>query len=87
MKAVAALAGMHRLVVVEGAAGAGKTATLAGARSILAQTGYGMVVVTPTLKAARVAEAEIGTKAYSAVSRTDRVRNPSIAIPAQPSPA
>ncbi len=66
MKAVAALAGMHRLVVVEGAAGAGKTATLAGAQSILAQTGYGMVVVTPTLKAARGAETEIGTKAYSA---------------------
>ena len=53
-RAVATLAGKHRLVVVEGAAGAGKTATLAGTRTVVAQTGYGMIVVTPTLKAAQV---------------------------------
>jgi Tfp pilus assembly pilus retraction ATPase PilT len=39
MRAVATLAGKHRLVVVEGAAGAGKTATLAGTRTVIAQTG------------------------------------------------
>jgi exodeoxyribonuclease V alpha subunit len=66
LQAVAALAGSHRLIVVEGAAGAGKTATLAGARDIVEQAGQRMVVVTPTLKAAQVAAGEIGTKAYSA---------------------
>jgi len=66
LQAVSTLAGSHRLVVVEGAAGAGKTATLAGARDIIEQTGQRMVVVTPTLKAAQVAADEIGTKAYSA---------------------
>jgi exodeoxyribonuclease V alpha subunit len=66
LQAIAALAGSHRLVVVEGAAGARKTATLAGARNIIEQTGQRMVVVTPTLKAAQVAGDEIGTKAYSA---------------------
>ncbi len=66
LQAVSMLAGSHRLVVVEGAAGAGKTATLAGARDIIEQTGQRMVVVTPTLKAAQVAADEIGTKAYSA---------------------
>jgi exodeoxyribonuclease V alpha subunit len=66
LRAVTVLAGFHDLVVVEGAAGAGKTATLAGARNILDQLGYRMIVVTPTLKAARVAGAEIGAPAYSA---------------------
>jgi len=66
LQAIASLAGSHRLVVVEGAAGAGKTATLAGARVIIEQTGQLVVVVTPTLKAAQVAADEIGTKAYSA---------------------
>lgn len=66
LRAISTLAGSHRLVVVEGAAGAGKTATLAGARDIIEQTGQRMVVVTPTLKAAQVAADEIGTKAYSA---------------------
>jgi len=66
MQAVSTLAGSHRLIVVEGAAGAGKTATLAGARDIVEQTGQRMIVVTPTLKAAQVAADEIGTKAYSA---------------------
>jgi len=66
LQAVGALVGAHRLVVVEGAAGAGKTATLAGARSVLEQLGHRMIVVTPTLKAAQVAQSDIGTRAYSA---------------------
>ena len=66
MRAVAILAGKHRLVVVEGAAGAGKTATLAGAAAVVAQTGHQMIVVTPTLKAAHVVEAEAGVQAHSA---------------------
>ncbi|WP_246166204.1 MobF family relaxase [Nocardioides psychrotolerans] len=66
MRAVATLAGKYRLVVVEGAAGAGKTATLAGTASVVAQTGHRMIVVTPTLKAAHVAETEAGVQAHSA---------------------
>ena len=66
MQAVAVLAGKYRLVVVEGAAGAGKTATLAGAASVVAQTGQRMIVVTPTLKAAHVVAAEAGVQAHSA---------------------
>ena len=63
---VAALAGTHRLLVIEGAAGAGKTTTLAAAGELLAMQDRRLVVVTPTLKAARVAEQQIGTDAYSA---------------------
>jgi len=66
MRAVATLAGKHRLVVIEGAAGAGKTATLAGTRTIIAQTGHRMIVVTPTLKAAQVVATEVGSQAHSA---------------------
>ena len=66
MRAVAVLAGKHRLVVVEGAAGAGKTATLAGTQTIVDQTGHRMIVVTPTLKAAHVVQAEAGVQAHSA---------------------
>ena len=66
MRAVATLAGKHRLIVVEGAAGAGKTATLAGTRTVIAQTGYGMIVVTPTLKTAQVVATQIGSQAHSA---------------------
>ncbi len=62
----AALAGNRPLVVVEGAAGAGKTTTLAAARRLLEQQGRRLVVVTPTLKAARVASAEVGATAGSA---------------------
>ncbi|SOC50818.1 AAA domain-containing protein [Blastococcus aggregatus] len=62
----AALAGHRPLVVVEGAAGAGKTTTLAAARRRLAEQGRRLVVVTPTLKAARVASAEVGATAGSA---------------------
>ena len=59
---VAALAGDRSLVVVEGAAGAGKTTTLSATRDQLAAQGRRLVVVTPTLKAAKVAPAEIGTR-------------------------
>ena len=63
----AQLAGQASLLVVEGAAGAGKTVTLAAAHQALQQQGYGrMVVVTPTLKAASVATHELGTEAFSA---------------------
>lgn len=60
-QAAEALAGDHALIVVQGAAGAGKTTTLATARDTLAEQGHDLVVVTPTLKAAKVAGAELGT--------------------------
>src|SRR5450631_4462089 len=62
----AALAGTGSLTLVEGAAGAGKTTTLAATRQWLERQGHRLVVVTPTLKAARVAASETGTTAYSA---------------------
>src|SRR5919107_770508 len=64
--AVAALAGNRPLVVVEGAAGAGKTTSLAVTRRLLEGDGRRLVVVTPTLKAAKVASVEVGTTAGSA---------------------
>jgi exodeoxyribonuclease V alpha subunit len=64
--AVAALAGDRPLVVVEGAAGAGKTTTLTATHQLLEARGRGLVVVTPTLKAAKVAAAEVGAAAGSA---------------------
>jgi len=63
---VAALAGTGPLTLVEGAAGAGKTTTLAATRELLERQGHRLVVVTPTLKAARVAAGETGATAYSA---------------------
>jgi exodeoxyribonuclease V alpha subunit len=65
---VGALAADRPLVVVEGAAGAGKTTTLAAARRLLEAGGRRLVVVTPTLKAAKVAASEVGTAAGSAAS-------------------
>ncbi|MCW2813175.1 MAG: ATP-dependent exoDNAse [Nocardioides sp.] len=62
----AALAGTGELVVIEGAAGAGKTTTLRAARELLEMGDLRLVVVTPTLKAAQVAAAELGTPASSA---------------------
>ena len=59
--AVEVLAGDAKLVVVEGAAGAGKTTTLAATQTALAEQGRRMLVVTPTLKAAQVAAREVGT--------------------------
>jgi len=64
--AVAALGGNAHLLVVEGAAGAGKTTTLSATRALLAKRGHLMVVVTPTLKAAAVAGRETGAGAFSA---------------------
>jgi exodeoxyribonuclease V alpha subunit len=63
---VAALAGTGALLVVQGAAGAGKTTTLAAAAAALAGQGHRLVVVTPTLKAATVAARELGGRAFSA---------------------
>jgi exodeoxyribonuclease V alpha subunit len=65
---VAALAGDRRLVVVEGAAGAGKTTTLAATRGLLERQGRRLMVVTPTLKGAKVARAEVGATAGSAAA-------------------
>jgi exodeoxyribonuclease V alpha subunit len=73
---VAALAGTGTLLVVEGAAGAGKTTTLAAARTALGQQGHRLVVVTPTLKAATVAAAELGSRAFSAAWLGPPVRLP-----------
>ena len=64
--AVAALAGDRALVVIEGAAGAGKTTTLAAARDQLSRQGQRMIVVTPTLRTAQVVESEVGAPASSA---------------------
>ena len=63
---MASLAGSQDLVVIEGAAGAGKTTTLAATRAALDRQGRRMVVVTPTLKAAAVAARQVGSRAFSA---------------------
>ena len=63
---VGALAGDGDLVVIEGAAGAGKTTALRTTREVLAQRARRMIVVTPTLKAAEVAAAETGAEGHSA---------------------
>ena len=63
---VGVLAGDGPLVVVEGAAGAGKTTALATTQQLLAQRGRRLIVVTPTLKAAQVAAAETGADGRSA---------------------
>ncbi|HEX5089626.1 MAG TPA: AAA family ATPase [Nocardioides sp.] len=60
------MAGYAELLVIEGAAGTGKTATLAAARHELAAWGNELVVVTPTLKAAHVAAHQTGGRAFSA---------------------
>ena len=56
-RVVAALAGDAGLLVIEGAAGTGKTTTLAAARDVLDASDRRLVVVTPTLKAAQAAQA------------------------------
>jgi exodeoxyribonuclease V alpha subunit len=63
---VSALAGNSPLLVIEGAAGAGKTTTLFAARDALNIQGSALVVVTPTKKAAQVASHQLGTSAFSA---------------------
>lgn len=65
-RAASAIAGTAPLVVVEGAAGTGKTTTLAAADAALRRSGHRLLVVTPTLKAARVASREIRTQASAA---------------------
>jgi exodeoxyribonuclease V alpha subunit len=65
-RVVAALAGTGKLLVIEGAAGAGKTTTLTAARELLEMQEHRLVVVTPTLKAARVAQGQVGADAFSA---------------------
>ena len=65
-KVVAALAGDAGLLVIEGAAGTGKTTTLAAARDVLDSQDRRLVVVTPTLKAAQAAQQQVGTDAFSA---------------------
>jgi conjugative relaxase-like TrwC/TraI family protein len=64
--AAAALGGDRPLLVIEGAAGAGKTTLLAAVRDLLEAQGRRLTVVTPTLKAAQVAAAEVGTATGSA---------------------
>ena len=63
---VAALAGTGELLVIEGAAGAGKTTTLAAARDLLTIRGHRLLVVTPTLKAARIVQEQTRADAFSA---------------------
>lgn len=65
-RVASALVGSGRLLIVEGAAGAGKTKTLAYAAKQLDQQGAHLVVVTPTRKAASVAAAEVGVAASAA---------------------
>ena len=59
-QAAAAVAGADPLVVVEGAAGAGKTTTLGAAIEAAAAQGRATRIVTPTKKAADVAAQELG---------------------------
>ena len=64
-QAAAAIASTDPLVVVEGAAGAGKTTMLGAAISAAASEGRSMRIVTPTKKAADVAARELGVPAES----------------------
>jgi exodeoxyribonuclease V alpha subunit len=63
---VGALAGRAGVLVIEGAAGTGKTTTLAAAHRALELQDRRLVVVTPTLKAAQAAQQQVGADAYSA---------------------
>lgn len=63
---VGALAGNAGVLVIEGAAGTGKTTTLAAAHRALALQDRRLVVVTPTLKAAQTAQQQVGADAFSA---------------------
>ncbi len=64
-QAAAAVAGTDPLVVVEGAAGAGKTTMLGAAIEAAAAQGRATRIVTPTKKAADVAAQELGVSADS----------------------
>lgn len=63
--AFGALTSTAPLVVIEGAAGAGKTTVLRSVRQHLAHHGRRLVVVTPTMKAADVAARETGAEGHS----------------------
>lgn len=63
---IIARAEAESITVIEGTAGAGKTARLAATRERAIAAGRRMVVVTPTLKAAQVAEGATGAASYSA---------------------
>lgn len=63
---VGLLCGRGQLVVVEGAAGAGKTTALQNVRTHLVMRGRRLLVVSPTLKAAEVAARETGAEGRSA---------------------
>lgn len=65
-RVVSALAGTAGVLVIEGAAGTGKTSMLAAARAALDADGRRLVVTTPTLKAAQAAQQQVGTDAFSA---------------------
>ncbi|MGI8415969.1 MAG: MobF family relaxase, partial [Nakamurella sp.] len=64
--AVAVVCGTHALAVIQGAAGAGKTTMLAAAKQIIDSAGGRLVLITPTLKAARIAQSETGADTSSA---------------------
>lgn len=64
-QAAAAVAGIDPLVVVEGAAGAGKTTMLGAAIEAAANQGRHTRIVTPTKKAADVAAQELGVRTDS----------------------
>ena len=64
-KAAAAVASTDPLVIVEGAAGAGKTTMLATAIAAAERSGRRVRVVAPTRKAADVAHTELGVSADS----------------------
>lgn len=63
--AAAAVASTDPLVIVEGAAGSGKTTMLRTAITVAAEHGRASRVVAPTKKAAQVAEEELGIPATS----------------------
>ncbi|MGP9747236.1 MobF family relaxase [Brachybacterium sp. AOP29-B2-41] len=63
--AAQAVAGSSPLVTIEGPAGAGKTTMLTVAERAMAADGHRMLTVAPTMKAAQVAQAEIGADGSS----------------------
>ena len=64
-QAVEAMAGTHQLVVLEGAAGAGKTTALKVAKAALDEQGRVQMIVAPTLKAAKEAALATGSDSAS----------------------
>lgn len=65
IQAARAVAGSAPLVTVEGPAGAGKTTMLTVAERAVAAQGHRMLTVAPTMKAAQVAQQEIGADGSS----------------------